>query len=452
MNASSAALTGRGVPLLFRLSPRAAVRALMQSSPAHLLLQAYLFFEYVRPQSIYTSLAFFPWARASLFGALVFAVLEGRPSFRHGKALWAFLALFTAVILLSSVNAIFPAVSADNAFVWMNWIIVMILLGSSLRTINEFALVLAAYCLWNLKMTQHAVRSWAAAGFQFRNWGVTGAPGWFQNSGEFGIEMCIFVPIMVALTAALWPHLTRWRRITLVAVTFSAVIGVVGSSSRGALLGLAAVAAWAILVSPHRWRLGAIVSVVALAVWLFLPNQSKLRWQTAGEDQTSLNRITYWEDGLQIAEQHPVLGIGYQNWLPYYKKYYNPEGELPHNYFIECVSQLGYTGLAVLCAILVAFFVLNAHTRRRTQHRRDPSGRLVWNMAFGLDGAMVGFLASGFFVSVLWYPFLWVNIGFALGLAAVSSDRLEASGMRRAATRRSREFPSRRTALNTAAP
>jgi hypothetical protein len=399
------------------------VRSLVRSTPSYLLLQAYLFFEYVRPQTIYPIISFFPWARATLFGALILAVIERRLDFSRGKALWVLIAAFSAVIVLSSLGAVYPAYSLENAFVWVNWVILILLLGATVRTPNELLLLVCAFCLWNLKMSQHAVRSWASAGFQFRSWGVSGAPGWFQNSGEFGIEMCVFVPISVALTAALWRSLSKTQRLMLLFVPVSAVIGVVGSSSRGALVGLAALAAWAVLMSPYRLRFGAIALVAASAAWILLPDESKMRWETAGEDQTSINRITYWKHGIQIAQEYPLFGIGYQNWLPYYRSRFNPVGELPHNYFIECASQLGFIGLSVFCGILLAFFVLNARTRRQTNFRGDSSGRMLWCMTYGLDGAMIGFLASGFFVSVLWYPFIWMNLGLALGVATVARNR-----------------------------
>ena len=36
--------------------------------------------------------------------------------------------------------------------------------------------------------------------------------------------------------------------------------------------------------------------------------------------------------------------------------------------------------------------------------------------AWGLDGAMVGYMASGFFVTVLYYPYQWFNLAFAAAL------------------------------------
>jgi putative inorganic carbon (hco3(-)) transporter len=113
--------------------------------------------------------------------------------------------------------------------------------------------------------------------------------------------------------------------------------------------------------------------------------------------------------------QHPVLGIGFNNWIPYYHRYYNPGGELPHNIFVEAGSELGYLGLGAFVALIVATFVMNYRTRRLTFVIPDW-GPMLRNMAYGLDGALVGFMASGFFVTVLYYPFFWVNLAFTAAL------------------------------------
>ena len=81
-------------------------------------------------------------------------------------------------------------------------------------------------------------------GFAFRSWGTTGTPGFFQNSGEFGIEMCIFLPLIVAFILALGKHWPRWQRWVAWGWPAPHVTGIVASSSRGAFIGLGAVVLW----------------------------------------------------------------------------------------------------------------------------------------------------------------------------------------------------------------
>jgi hypothetical protein len=62
--------------------------------------------------------------------------------------------------------------------------------------------------------------------------------------------------------------------------------------------------------------------------------------------------------------------------------------------------------------------VTNARSRRLA--KSYPDGRFVFMMAHGLDAAMFGFLASGFFVTVLYYPFFWINLSMSVSLHEVA--------------------------------
>jgi O-antigen ligase len=197
----------------------------------------------------------------------------------------------------------------------------------------------------------------------------------------------------------------------------------VASSSRGALVGAAGIGIWLMLRSPNRIRSFVILVASSALVWTITPAESKLRFSAMGDDKTSVSRLTYWEHGIEIANSHPVLGIGFKNWIPYYRQYYNPVGELPHNFLIECVSELGYVGLAVLICLLVVCFLENARTRKLTGPTAASPDRMLWAMAHGLDGAMIGFMISGSFVTVLYYPYLWMNIALILALSGVTMAR-----------------------------
>lgn len=425
---------------LSALQLKAIWTAFLQQSPAFWFTSFYLFLEYVRPQQIYTSIAFIPWGKIAIVSAVVFSVLEGRIAFRE-KFLWAGVAAFTAVLVLSSLTAYSPSAALKAIDVWGIWLLCISVVAGSIRSRTEVILTFFLWCLWNFKMSQSAFRSWMADGFQFREWGASGAPGWFSNSGEFGIEMCVFFPIASYLLVALWPSLSKTRKAILAIVALSAVIGAVGSSSRGAVLGLGAIGVWILLRSRQRVKAGIVVILLSGIVWVFLPAESKKRWSEAGDDKTSTLRLQYWKDGIKIAEEHPLLGIGYKNWMPYYTARYNPNGQLPHNIFIECVAELGFTGLIIFLMLIGGTFWQNAVTRRHTGKNARAPDRLVYFLTFGLDGALVGYLASGFFVTVLYYPYFWVNLAFTMALARYTVSRTQVSAGAARAMRRNGGAP-----------
>lgn len=433
----------RGVPTrvrsatvsLSKLSVASLARLLLRQSPAFLFVQLYVFLEYVRPQSIYESLDVLPWPLIALVGSVVFTLLEARLKFSSTK-LWGAFAFFSLALIASAVFAQYPSASWQEKDVWINWTLLVVVIGAGIRTRNEYLLLLLAWCLWNLKMSQHGARAWVGSGFSFEAWGVSGAPGWFRNSGEFGIEMCVFIPIAGYLAFGTWTKLNRTRRAFAVFVVSTGIASVIATSSRGAFLGLAVVAAWITIRSPYRVRAGLLAISVVAATWLVLPDENKDRWRQAGQDRDSVARLTYWKDGIAIANKYPVLGIGYANWIPYYRANYNPVGEVPHNYLVEAASQLGYVGLSAFVLMTFLSFRENSRTRTLTGPQSDHPDRTLWAISYGLDGALIGFLASGFFVTVLFYPYYWMNLALTLALSRIVSARkakgLSASNSHRA--------------------
>ena len=48
-------------------------------------------------------------------------------------------------------------------------------------------------------------------------------------------------------------------------------------------------------------------------------------------------------------------------------------------------------------------------------------------MADGLDAALISYLACGFFVTVLFYPFFWINLAMTVALHNAAVGRAEGS-------------------------
>ncbi len=387
----------------------------------------YVFFEYVRPQQIYEALQGPPYALFCIGAAVLSFVLEGL-QFRSKSVLnWLMLA-FTAIVLLSSAFASYPEVSFSKLNNYVNWIIAFVLIANSASNERRWFLFILLFMLWNTKMSQHGFRS-----FLMGSWGNGGAPGWFRNSGEFALEMCLFIPIAFHFMLGLAPRLTRTQFVLLAFLPVSAVLSVVASGSRGGQLALACVGMWMLLRSRRKVRGLLVLALVAPLTWLAIPESQKARFQESGTDETSLARIAYWKAGREMAKEHPFLGVGYANWVPYYSNNYagksaiverlNVRGEriveVSHNSFIEIMSQLGYTGLALFCTLLGGIWYVNARTRRVLKHLGER-GRFVHQMSLGLDAGVVGFAVAGFFMAVAFYPFLWFQLAMTAGLHAAA--------------------------------
>lgn len=405
--------TTDSVDPIYSLHPKRIWRFLLTQPLSFWFINAYLLFEYVRPQSIYPALSGAPWARLAILAALGCMLFEGKiPQLRTVTDIA--LTAFTTVIIISSFAAHRPDVSFEFLPDYITWVLIVVLISNIVTTERRFLVFMLAYILYNLKMSQHATLSWASDGFAFRDWGVSSGQGWFHNSGEFGIQMNIFLPVAVCFLLGLRFYWGRYLTLGFYGIIATIVAGTIGSSSRGAMIGMVAAAAFLFARSKHKFKAGAALLVMGVAGFLLLPEQSLDRFRSIGEDETSMSRRVYWDAGLEALRENPVLGIGYANWSTYMNERYEGMG-LPHNIFVQAASELGYVGFFALLFLIASSFIVNAQTRKMLRKLKER-GRFLSMMAIGLDGALVGFLVSGQFVTVLYYPYLWINLAMTVAL------------------------------------
>lgn len=414
----------------------------------------YLVVEYVRPQQLFAIIEGWPLGQIGLGTAIIAYVAKGAPGFGlKGIGSWLIL-LFTGIIIASSVTAFSPTASFDKIRVWYSWVAIYFLIVNIVNSRQRFVFFILLWLLCNYYMSQGGFKQFALRGFTFEKWGILGAPGWFQNSGEFGIAMCMMFAVSWHFYAAARQYLTTWRKLFVLGMPVTAAVGVIGSSSRGALLGLGAIGLCVLLRSKINPRSVIAIGLVAVAAWFILPDEQKARFSSAGDDETSITRKVLWLNGLQMAKSNPVLGVGYENWLTVYDLYYKNSQisaafnehivQVPHNIFIQCMAELGYLGLAVFVLLILATVVMNHRTRSICQAGHDPPNVFVMHMSYALDEALWSYVVAGFFVTVLYYPFFWINLALTVSLHAVARDRLSPGTARALGHGRHLDHPVRR--------
>lgn len=374
----------------------------------------------MRPQTLYPVLDIMPYAQIVLLLTLALAMIKG--NFLVTKnAVNHLLIVFFLIIVLSSIFGFDSGHSFSMIPDFAAWMLIYFLIINIVNTEKRFLVFMLSFLLYSFKMSQHSFRGWASHGFGFSSWGTGGGPGWFHNSGEFGIQMCVFLPLAACFFWALKEYWPFWKKAIFAFFPFTAVTGMISSSSRGALLGGAAVMFVFLLKSKYKVK-GTIGLLLILgSIYLAIPEEQMMRFQQAGDDQTSIARLERWEKGLEMARRHPLLGVGYKNWEIADRRLFFGGGAHCHNIFIECMSELGYSGLAVFIFMIGYTFINNYRTRKIAKEQLGRSTFISY-MAHGLDGALVGYLVSGFFVTVFYYPYFWINLAMTVALNQVAKN------------------------------
>lgn len=339
---------------------------------------------------------------------------------------------FTVGILVG-VSFISACFAPDQNAAWttvtdlIRWVMIYFLIGRVVNNPWRVRLFVFLLLLLNFKMAQAAIRGYGQtmetgmSAADMAKFGVgAGSVGFFSNAGDFGVAMCVVWPLAAMTFMGETKKIARIIFLVC-ALCFTAAIFV--SSSRGAVVALVVTAAFGWIKNPKRIFAGLLVGLVLLSSVYLVSPAFKSRMESALHPESDLTaniRLELWKSGLRMFTSHPILGVGPGN-FPHF--YYSEHNEVesskivtaPHNIFIQAASELGLMGLLPVLALMFFLFRINAQTRKLLRASGDDAKqRFEYRMSSALDLALIAFVVSGSFLTVLYYPHLWVLLGLSV--------------------------------------
>ncbi|MDD2541269.1 MAG: O-antigen ligase family protein [Desulfuromonadaceae bacterium] len=407
---------------IYKLEFKNIMYTLRNESKVYIIVLLYLFLEYFRPQSLYPTIDILPYGKIVIsMGLIGYALQKIKNNVRNSANI--LMVMFLTVILMSSFFGISLNLSMSYWSDIIAWMLIYYLITNVVNTEKRYVIFMLLFLLCSFKMAQFSTRGWITGGRGYSTWGFGGGPGWFHNSGEFGIQMCVYFPLAFYFYMALKEYWPKWKRMAFTLFPLTGLMGMITSSNRGTLVGGAAVIIWMFFKSRYRVKALCALLLVGTLAFKLIPEEQITRFQQAGEDKTSVERLDNWKKGLKMAEMYPVLGVGYKNWQIADRQFFDGNGLLSHNIFVECLSELGYAGLTVFILLIFSTFTSNSQTRRIALTSSLNENKFIYYMAHGLDAALVGYLVSGFFVTVLFYPYFWINLSMTVALNNIAKSR-----------------------------
>jgi putative inorganic carbon (hco3(-)) transporter len=357
-----------------------------------------------------------------------------RGSWRSGPLLRPIL-LLLAAMLLSVFKATNQLQSLKEIVKWLEflsvyWMAINLFRGQP-RKLAWFlaALVSAAFIEAIIGATQVVLRlgppQFLIGGLILRAYGTFGQPNPFAG------YLNLTLPILVGV--ALFAPSRHLRGATWFATAAMAVV-MITTLSRGAWLGFAVALLVIGLVASRRvavwiWvMLLAVAIVILAAVFGIIPFGITERVLSAfglagisldnvtGENFSAVQRLAFWQAGLNMFENNPVLGVGIGNYMEAYPQYAAQGWETvlghAHDYYLNAAAETGVVGLAAYIALLIAAF-------RQVSAAVRSAPRGIWyGVALGLLGSLTAVSVHNF-VDDMYVHGIPVLVGLLLGSAAV---------------------------------
>jgi probable O-glycosylation ligase (exosortase A-associated) len=384
------------------------------------VLLAFYVFEYLRPQESYTSFIAPLSLPAILNMVLIFVVLKS-PKANLNNQIVKFVFLFYAQIFL------FVPFATNNYAAYQ----VALTLGLTLVSVAATIIVLDSRDKLRI-----FVNVWIITNTLSAIWIIThggkGPGGFLIDENDACAMMNTALPF--SLYFGLKDKNRRIRLLSAVSIPIF-LTAIVMTSSRGGFIGFVAVGALVLFLSKRRWRnifLAATFAFIAGNVVLAILPDGYVREMQSIEntqDGTANLRLLHWTTGIEVFKENPIFGVGPNNYpwtsfeyfhlSPYFVEgSRNRAGRQAHSLYFTLIPELGLLGIFVFLSFITLFY--KNLFKIRTKFKNDSENSDYFGLANALIVGMSGFLISGVFISVLYYPIMWHLLAMAVVLINVA--------------------------------
>jgi probable O-glycosylation ligase (exosortase A-associated) len=383
-----------------------------------------LFFEYARPSYQYTFLQPLRLNTVIPMGLLLVSLLSGgQRSWKEITAdgMWKWPFVFVAFVLVSMSWASVTTYAYNTFMLILGYLILFVLVTRIATTRRRlggiFVTLIAAHIFlifYNpLVVTDPYTRHY-----------ITGAT-FLGDGNDFSCSLVLLIPF--ALELVMSESRKAWKIFYGLLLTL-VILAIVGTQSRGATLGMITVFGYLWWRSPNKGRGVAAIVVAAMAVLAYAPDVyfSRMKTLKNPEQESSAEaRLQAWRAGARMATDH-ALGVGAGNFPNNFPKYRSSNAPVrwmtAHSMYFLALGELGVLGLLLVLNFIFGNVWSTAKLRTRVSKlTTGPPEKIagyvrLLNM---MSAGALGLSISGAFLSVTYYPHLFMLTGLCISARCI---------------------------------
>lgn len=390
-----------------------------------LLLFLYLVLEYSRPQELLPFLRVFKLPTITLLLLASAILFSGRLRLEERQSV-----LF---VLILSIMVIHGPIAVNNYWALMVFLSMLMNFTVYLGLINYVD---------DQEKYERLIRTWiwvhvflAVVGIGKRGRGIG---GFLADENDFCMTMNMIVPISFFLAF----YASGKEKIFYVVITGLFLFVIILSKSRGGFVGLMAAVTYCLLRTKKKVLAAALVGMFAIFILAVAPSSYWKEIHSITEqgsrEGTGEERIYTWRIGWDIFLDNPIIGVGQGNFPYVFGKYElaamgteeafhgrSVAGRQAHSIYFTLLPELGIIGVSIFTLMILNMFKDLKLVRMESMSRKYKTNKVTtlgqnYFLALGLEGALISYLVSGVFISILYYPNLWILMGFVIALRKIS--------------------------------
>jgi probable O-glycosylation ligase (exosortase A-associated) len=262
---------------------------------------------------------------------------------------------------------------------------------------------------------------------------VYGPPGdsFMSDNNAISVALVMVIPLMYYLRSV---ASSQWVRYGLLMAMALSGVAVLGSYSRGALVAVSAMLLFLFFKSHSKLLFAAtLAALVPIAIGV-MPSTWTDRMNSISNyehDSSAMGRINAWQTAINVANDRPLVGGGFEMYSPATFARYAPDPtdvHAAHSVYFQMLGEHGYVGLLLFLALGVAAWFTARRLIRSAS--ATPDSRWAGQLARSIQASLVGFAVGGAFVNIgYWEPPYYEILILLVAYKEVTTNRQAAASV-----------------------
>lgn len=293
---------------------------------------------------------------------------------------WA--AVLFACVLFSFMLSLDPTIGTVKTISYLLYVVFTFLFLQLVENADDIRRVLRTYTI-----AAAAAAGYSLIGFLSGHGGRAGGP--VDDPNDFAFILAVAVPFAVYFLGREKPRLL-WLACTLLLSG-----GILATFSRGAILGLLAVAIWSLVTGrvPVGGVVAGVISVLVVGIVGYRTYQPLIHERLVEKQHIAnsnvSSRLIFWTAALQMAGDRPLTGVGPKGFGVQSTHYIVNDpvsfsDPVVHNSYLEILAEDGVLALLAWIGMLASGWRMLTRTRRRLIERGDPDSGLCTSLQASL--------------------------------------------------------------------
>ena len=245
-----------------------------------------------------------------------------------------------------------------------------------------------------------------------RVWGP--ANSFIGGNNELALAVLMVIPLMRYLQLQ---TKNKWINNGLAVAMLLSAASVLGSQSRGAFLGIAAIGFFFWLKSKQKLNATLLVALVASMVLFFMPQTWWDRMntiQTYQQDESAQGRINAWWVAYNIANDRITGGGARTFTIETFKEYAPVPHDVHdvHSIYFEMLGEQGWPGLGLF--LLLAAFTWSTCSKLAKESKMRPGEKWIADLVPMIQVSLIGYYTAGAFLGLAYFDLYYNLIALAV--------------------------------------